>query len=152
MRRIDGLQERLDALPAQGRNGVHARERQETQLALEFAFDAFLFLAVQAIPLVDGHHDRAAGFQHEARDVGILLGNLGVRIQHQQHDVAGLDGLQRLDDGEFFHGLEHLAALAQAGRVDQRVAAAVTVEIDLDGVARGARQVERDHALFAHQA
>ena len=41
---------------------------------------------------------RAAGFQHEARDVGILLGNLGVRIQHQQHDVAGLDGLQRLDD------------------------------------------------------
>ena len=83
--------------------------------------------------------------------MGVLLGDFGLRVQHQQHDVAGLDGLQRLDDRELLDRLEHLAALAQAGGVDQRVAAAIAFEVDLDGVARGAGHVERDHALFAHQ-
>jgi hypothetical protein len=103
------------------------------------------------IPFVDGHDHGAARFQHEACDVRILLGDLGLRVQHQQHDVAGLDGLQRLDDGELLDRLEYLAALAQACGIDQRVAAAVALEVDLDGVAGRARHVERDHALFAHQ-
>ncbi len=148
---IDGLEQGLDALPAQRRDRVHARERQEAQLAVELALDAFLFFAVQAVPLVDGHDHGSAGFQHEPGDVRVLLGDFGLRVEHEQHDVAGLDGLQGLDDGELFDRLEHLAALAQPGRVDQRVTAPIALEIDFDGVARRARHVERNHALFAHE-
>ena len=73
VRGVHGLEQRLDALPLQRRDGVHPGERQEAQLALEFAFDPFALLAVQAVPLVDGHHHRAPGLEHETGDVGVLL-------------------------------------------------------------------------------
>src|SRR5690606_40401339 len=93
------------------------------------------------VPFVQTHDQSAACLGDETGDVGILVGNTFARIDQQQHDVGGLDGLQRLDDRELFHGLEDLAPAAQAGGVDQRVATVATLEFDLDGVARGSRQV-----------
>ncbi len=59
--------------------------------------------------------------------------------------------MQRLDHRELLDGLEHLAALAQAGCIDQRVGLAAALELHVDGVPRGARHVERNHTLFADQ-
>ena len=81
----------------------------------------------------------------------VLLGNVLARIEHQHHHVGVLDRLQGLDDGEFFHRLEHLATTPHAGGVDQDVGFAVALEFDINRIARGARLVERDHAFLAHQ-
>ena len=98
MRRVDGPQKRIDTLTAQRRNGVHPGKGKEAQLAVEFALNTLAVLAVEPIPLVDRDDERAAGFNDEAGNVGILFGNLMLGVDHQQHHVAGLDGLKRLDD------------------------------------------------------
>src|SRR6185312_2012804 len=66
-------------------------------------------------------------------------------------DVGGLDGLERLDDGEELDRGAGLAAPAHARGVDQRVAASVALEGNLDRVARGAGLVEGDDSLLADQ-
>ncbi len=45
----------------------------------------------------------------------------------------------------------HLAALAHAGGVDQRVVAAAAIEVEVERIARRARLVEGDDALLAEQ-
>ena len=72
-------------------------------------------------------------------------------VEQQHDDVGVLDRLQRLDHRELLDGLEHLAAAAHAGGVDQRVTAPVALEVEVDRVARRAGLVERDHALLAEQ-
>ncbi len=62
-----------------------------------------------------------------------------------------LDRLQRLDHRELLDRLEHLAAAAQPGGVDQRVGASAALEVEVDRVARRARLVEGDHPLLAEQ-
>jgi hypothetical protein len=44
--------------------------------------------SLQAVPLVDADHQRPARLQHEAGDVGILLGNVLLGVQQQHHDVG----------------------------------------------------------------
>jgi hypothetical protein len=108
-------------------------------------------LGGKTVPLVDRDHQCTPGFQHEAGQMRVLLGNVLARIEHQHHHVGVLDRLQGLDDGELLHRLEHLALAAHAGGVDQDVGLAVALELDVDRVARGARLVERDHAFLANQ-
>ena len=81
----------------------------------------------------------------------VLLGDAGVGVEHQHDDVGVLDGLQRFHHRKFLDGFEHLAAAPYAGRVDQRVAAPVLFEIEVDRVPRGAGLVECDHSLLAQQ-
>jgi hypothetical protein len=66
----------------------------------------------------------------------VLLGDRVLGVEQQHDDVGVLDRLQRLDDGELLDRFEHLAAPPDARRVDQRVALAATLEIDVDRVAR----------------
>jgi hypothetical protein len=51
----------------------------------------------------------------------------------------------------FSTGLEHLAAAAHARGVDQRVAASIALEVEVDRIARRAGLVERDHPLLAEE-
>jgi hypothetical protein len=79
----------------------------------------------------------------------VLLGDLVAGIHHQHHHIGILDGLHGLDHGKFFHRFVHLAAPPHPGGIDDGVLLAVALKVDVDTVARGARLVERDHALFA---
>ncbi len=81
----------------------------------------------------------------------VLLGDILLGIEQQHHHVGVRDRLQRLDHRELLDRFEHLAALAQASRVNQRVRLAATLELHIDGVARGTRHVEGNHTLFADQ-
>ena len=130
---------------------METREGQEGQLARNVALQALAPIIINCVPLVDPHHQRPAGLEREAGDVGVLVGNILRRVEHQHDHVAFLDRLQGLDDGELLDRLEDLAAATQAGGVDQRVAPACALEGDRDRVARGTRHVEGDHALFAEQ-
>jgi len=84
----------------------------------------------------------------EAGDVRILLGDALGGIHQQQHHVGIRNGLQGFDHRELLDGLEHLALAAQAGGVDQLETLAVALERHGDGVAGGARHVERHQALL----
>ena len=130
---------------------MHLRERQEIELAVDIDLDLVALVRLQAIPFVHGHHQRAARFQDEAGDMRILLGNILLRVQHQHHHVGFGNRLQGLHHREFLDRFEYLAAAADAGRVDQRVLLAIALERNLDRIARRARHVESDHALFAQQ-
>ncbi|CAM2159381.1 hypothetical protein PT2222_50242 [Paraburkholderia tropica] len=143
--------ERADAELFRRRNEVHLGEIEEFQLALQVVLGAVACVVVHAVPLVHAHHQRTALLDHEARDMRVLVGDFLVRIEQQNHHVSVGDRLQRLHDRELLDGFEHLAATAQAGRVDQRVLLAVALEIHIDRIARRAGHVERDHAIFADQ-
>ena len=83
--------------------------------------------------------------------MGILVGNVGLGVDHQDDHVGILDRLQRLDHRELLDRLEDLAALPHARRIDEHVMLAAALEVDLDGIARRARGVEGDDALLAEQ-
>ncbi len=151
MRGFHILQQGVQALGLERRNVVEAGEIEEGQLAPDVALDVVALLGGQAVPLVDRHHQRTPGFQDEAGQMRILLGNVLARVEHQHHHVGVLDRLQRLDDGEFLDRLEHFALAPHAGGVNQDVGLAVALELDIDRIARGARLVERDDALLTDQ-
>ena len=126
-------------------------EIDEPQLALESALDLLANVGVESVPLVYGHHQRPPGFTDESGNVGILLGNVLPRIEHQDNHLRVLDRLQCLDHRELLDGFEDSAAAAQAGGVNQRVFLAAALEIDFDGIARRSRLVESDDPVFAKQ-
>ncbi|OIQ75979.1 hypothetical protein GALL_423500 [mine drainage metagenome] len=80
-----------------------------------------------------------------------LLGNAILGVDHQHHHVGIIDGLHGLDYGEFLDRLEHLAATPHASGVDNGVFLAVAFQIDIDGIARGARFIECNHTLLTQQ-
>ena len=128
-----------------------AREGEEAELAVELALDLVALRRRHVVPLVDAEHQRAAGLEDEPREVRVLLGHALARVEQQDHDVGVLDRLQRLHHRELLDRLEHLAPAADAGGVDQRVAALVALEVEVDRVARRARLVEGDDPLLAEQ-
>ncbi len=106
----------------------------------------------QPVPFV-GHDDqRAAAFEHQSEQADVLLGHAVVCIQHGDHDLRLLDGLQRLDDAEFLDRLVHARLAANAGRIDQQVLAIVALERHGDAVPRRAGLIEDDEPLFAQQS
>ena len=74
-----------------------------------------------------------------------------MRVDDADHDVRRIDRLQRLDDAELLDRFFDARAASHAGGVDQRVAAAVALERHEHRIARRARLIERDQALFAQQ-
>lgn len=75
---------------------MEAGEGEEIHLPVQFPLDLFALVVVQAVPFVDGHHQGAARLQDEAGQVGILVGDFLAGVQHQDHHVGVLDGLQGL--------------------------------------------------------
>ena len=104
---------------------------------------------VDRVPLVDRDDDGAAALEDVAGDVRVLVGDALGRVEQQEDDVGLGDRLQRLDDRELLDRLEHLAAPAQPGGVDQVEVAAAALERNDDRVARRSRLVEGDQALLA---
>ncbi len=125
---------------------------EEVELAVDIAFDLRPAILAQVVPLVDGHHQRLAGLEDESGHVGVLVGDVLTRVEHQYHHVGVLDRLQGLDDGELLHGLFDLAAAPQPRRVDESVGPPAALEIDMDAVAGGAGLVESDHPFLAEHA
>ncbi|KAG0768278.1 hypothetical protein G6F22_017523 [Rhizopus arrhizus] len=135
-----------------GRDAHRFGPRHEAQLQRQQRLGLLALVLGQAIPLVDGNDQRAAGIEHGAEHGGILVGHAFGGIQHQHGHLALLDRLHGLDHRELLDDLVHARAAAQAGGIDQAVLAAVTLQVHRDRIAGGARHVGSDHALLAEDA
>ena len=151
VRAIDRLDQIADAGAVLGRNVDLARPRHEIELARQRRLALLARVLIESVPLVDRDDQRAIRFEHVADQRRVLVGDAFVRVEHQHGHVRRFDGLQRLDHAEFLERILDARAAADAGGVDQRVAAAVAFERDADRIARRAGQLGRDHALFAEQ-
>src|SRR3546814_16567247 len=100
---------------------MHFCKRQKVQLAVKITLDTLALLAIEAIPLIDGHDQRPARFKHETGNVRILVGNFSLGVKHQHNNIARLYGLQRLDDREFFYRLKDLAPATTDRSEERRV-------------------------------
>ena len=155
---LDKAEQVADAGAVQRGNKVHLHPGGEMQTPFQFAFDPLAVVGLQAVPLVHRDHQGAAGFQHIAEQMQVLVGDAVAGIDHHHHHLGGVHRLQRLDHGELFDGLMDLATAADAGGVDQHVVAlAVAVAVlaherHLDGIAGGAGLVEHHHPLLAENA
>jgi hypothetical protein len=108
---IDRLEQVFQAdILARG-NEVELGEIKEFQLALQHLPRLFAGVGIEAIPFVDGNDQRSTRLHDEIGDVGVLVGNIGLGIDHQDHDVGVLDGLQGLHHRKFLDRLENLSRL-----------------------------------------
>ena len=122
---------------------------EEIQFAGNVAFDLLAPLFADAVPFIDGNHQRAPCFQGETGNRGILVGDVLLRIQHQNGNVCRFNRLHGFDNGELFHRLIDFAAAAHTCGIDDGKRFAFALEIDVDTVARRACHIEGNHALFA---
>src|SRR5690606_30018020 len=89
--------------------------------------------------------------KHKACNMGVLVRDLGLRVEHEQHHVARLDGLQGLDHGELFYRFEYLSTTTQTRRVDKCIGDPAAFKFDFNGIARRTRHIEGNDAFLAQQ-
>ena len=125
-------------------------EVEEAHLALEVALGLLALLGIGGVPLVDRRRRaaRPASRMWPARCASCSVIACSASSSSTT-TLRVLDRLQRLDDRELLDRFEHLAAPSDSRGVDQRVALAAALEVDVDRVARRAGLVERDDALLA---
>ena len=108
-------------------------------------------LALHQIPFVDGEHDGAALALDQVGDAQILLLEPVLRIHHHHDDFGKAHRAQRVGDRELLELLLDPRAPAQARGVEHAKLAALPVDLDRDGIARGAGLRARQQALLAEQ-
>ena len=90
-------------------------------------------------------------FDREAGQTPVLRGDADHRIEDEQRDVAARDRFERTQRRVIFDRPMRFGLLAHAGGVDQANGAVMPVQERVDRVARRARNVGDDGALFAEQ-
>ncbi len=148
---VDGAEQLAQPRAVQRADAHRLRPRHERQLALQQRLGLVALVGVQAVPLVDRDHQRAARIQHRAQHARVLVGHALAGVEHHHRYLALLDRLQGLDDGKGLDRLVHLRLAADAGGVHQPVLAALALQVRRDRVAGGARDVGGDHPLLAQQ-
>ena len=143
-----GLGEGFHAAAVLGADELDRRELDERQPAAHFHPQRLARGVVQRVGLVHRQHQAAPALQRLAGDVRVLLADAQFAVQHQDHHLRLVDGLQGLDDAEFFDRLVHLRLAPQAGGVQQHAFAPVQHHRHAHAVAGGARQRAFDQALL----
>ena len=67
---------------------MHRREAQEVEPQVEAVADRVALVRRDAVPLVDGDHQRPALLGDQPEQARVLLGDRVVRIEHADHHVA----------------------------------------------------------------
>src|SRR5690606_31224042 len=93
-----------------------------------------------------------AGVEHETEHVQVLLDNAGTGIQHQNTNVAILNGLQGFDNGKLLGRFNNVFTPAHPGGVDQCVILAVALVGDINTVTGGTGFVVYHHPVFTEKA
>ena len=123
-------------------------EVEEFKATLDGQLALFPLVLTKAIPLIHGHDQRPSGFFDKACQVGILVGDILLRIEHQDDDVSGFNGLQGLDDRKLFDRFKNAAFAAYTGRINQLIFFIAALKFNFNGVTRGPRLVKRNDPLF----
>ena len=72
---------------------MEAGKIEELESTLDGNLALLTIVSIHAIPFVNRHHQRTARFFNETRQMRILVGNVLLRIQHEDHHVGGFNGL-----------------------------------------------------------
>lgn len=125
---------------------------------IRVTFERLLLEALlRDVPFVDDDDEALAGLQHVAREHLVLLGHALQRIEHEEYHVALFNGFTRAVLRKEFDRRFDTRPGAQARGVKDRerprrsAAGCGKVEIDLDGVARGAGRFVHNQAFVAQQ-
>ena len=81
-------------------------------------------------------------------DLGVLIGDAVPGVDHDEAHVRPLDGQLRPHDGELLHPLVHLGLAADAGGVDEHIAAQLVFIHGVHRVPGGAGHVADDDPLL----
>src|SRR5471032_3026417 len=151
-RRLYRLVKVTDARTVQCRDEVDVGEVDEEQTALQLDLHVLALARLHTVPFVQRDNQCATRFQGEAQQVQVVIDDTLAGVHHEDHHVGVFDRLQGFDHRELFNFLVDLAALAHTCGVDQRVLLVVTLERDVDTVARGTGLVINDYAVFTEHA
>ncbi len=154
---VDGqLQDLAHPLPGLGADGHDRCVVQERELAAQVdheLVEGLVGLVLDDVPLVDRDDQAPALLHHVPGDMGILRGEPVRGVQHEDRDVRPGDGLERPQRGVALRGGPggDLAALADAGGVDEHDLAAAPRDGGVDGVPRRPRGGRDDRPGLAQQ-
>ncbi len=73
-------------------------EIEKLQLALQDLAGLLTGIGIQAIPFIDRNNQGTTGLHDEIGNVRILIGDIGLGIDHQDHDVGIFDLIGNLRD------------------------------------------------------
>src|SRR5574344_2317332 len=141
-----------DAGAVQGGNKVDIGKVDEIQPAFQLGLDVIAFGRLHAVPLVDRHHQRLAGLQRKAEQAEVVFDNAFAGIDHKDHHVGILDGLQGFHHLEFFYVFVDTAATTNDSGINQGVFALFALKGNIDAVAGGAGLVVDHHPFFTENA
>ena len=101
------------------------------------------------VPLVDDDDAGLPCLMCQTCDLGILLGDTLIGVDQDEAHVRALDGGDGAQVRILLDCIVDLRLAAHTGRIDKEELAGLVFKVAVDGVARGARDVGDDHALFA---
>src|SRR3989338_4948463 len=136
----------------QRRDKVDIGKVDEEQPALQLDLHVIALARLHAVPFVQGNHQSAAAFQHEAEQVKVMIDHTFAGIHDEYHDVGVLDRLQGFHHRELFHRLKDLAATTYASGINQGVLLVIALERDVDTIAGGTGLVIHDDSFFTEHA
>ena len=142
----------VDTFAGQRRDLQDGRIADEIELALQLGHHLQSLLGiVDQLPLVEHHHDRAAGGVDALGQSLILAGDAVGRVDHQQGDVGPVDGAQGADHRVVLGRVVDPAAAAHARGVDEHDGSIGGFDQCVDGVTRGAGHVVHDRSILTHE-
>ena len=146
------LEQRAKTGSRPGRDGHDRDVRHEAQPVADVGQNLFAAIARDEIPFVREHEGRTAVLAQERRHPRILVRYAVGGIHDEQRHVRSLEGAQRHERASVLARPLPASDLAKACRIDQHVVVAVAGELDVDRIARRARRIGDDDAIFAVQA
>ncbi len=132
----------------QQRDIVHEVQVEADLAGVLFHREGILF---DRVPFIDDHHTGFPFIENEAGNVCVLGGDAGGGIDHQQGHIGALDGFERTQDAVLLHAMFDLAALADAGRIDQGDFQAVHIDLCIGRIPCRAGDGTDDGAFLADQ-
>ena len=103
------------------------------------------------IPLVDGYDHSLASLVGNAGDLGVLLGDPFLGVDHEDRDIRSLHRADRAHDHIALQVLFDLVLAPEACSINEDVLLAVMLYARVDGVAGRSRDVRDDQPVLSDQ-
>ena len=152
---LGDIEDLVCARSRQGADRENGDMVDEGELLAGF-FDIFrrrlIRLLFDEIPFIEQDGDGASFFDGDGGDFEVLICDAEAGIDDDEDDIGAFDGIERLDDGEFFDALADRGFASDAGRIDEEVLLSVfAFEFCVDRVTRRAGDIGGQKALVPQE-
>jgi hypothetical protein len=150
---LDFLEEKGDPLPRGRHRRDDCREGCVSQILTDFPDPpTALFLPGPQVGLVHGHDDSALLEQDVSQDLLVLVGQPLRTVDHQNREVASLQGIETLEDGELLEYGLGLPFRADPRGVDELVRFPPVGHQDVHRIPCGPRDLRGDYAVIPDES